>query len=138
MPASTEQKVDFLLKKIGYSASKTGGVEGSSGTVSGTKKSPHEEALPSPLVIPSTNIWADSSLIPSTPPTTSAHPVGVHTTGSAYRLTHDSTASGSNIYSYFIARSTHGDQTSSIEGNWIDAQFGAEYAVRVFKDDATV
>ena len=137
MPASTEQKVDFLLKKIGYSASKTGGVEGSSGTVSGTKKSPHEEALPSPLVIPSTNIWADSSLIPSTPPTTSAHPVGVHTTGSAYRLTHDSTAAGSNIYRSFIARSTHGNQSASIDGNWIDSQFGADYAIRVFVGVAT-
>ena len=27
MPASQEQKVDFLLKKIGYSASKTGVAE---------------------------------------------------------------------------------------------------------------
>ena len=58
MPASTEQKVDFLLKKIGYSASKTGGVEGSSGTVDGTSKKPSEEAIPSPLIVPSTSIWA--------------------------------------------------------------------------------
>ena len=84
MAASTEQKVDFLLKKIGYTASKTGSVSGT-GAVSGTSKQPFGEAIPSPLVVPSTSVWADSSLIPSTPPTTSTFPVGVNTTGSAYR-----------------------------------------------------
>ena len=90
MPASTEQKVDFLLKKIGYSASKTGGVEGTSGTVDGTKKKPTEEAIPSPLIIPSTSIWADSSLIPATPPGSDTFPVKVYATASAFRLTVDS------------------------------------------------
>ena len=132
MPASTEQKVDFLLKKIGYSASKTGGVEGSSGTVDGTKKKPTEEAIPSPLVIPSTSIWADSSLIPATPPGSDTFPVKVYATASAYRLTVDNTVSESRS---FIARSTYGNASSSIDGNWIDSQFGADYAVRVFKGD---
>ena len=45
MPASQEQKVDFLLKKIGYSASKTGIAEDSSLTGS-TKKAPFAEAIP--------------------------------------------------------------------------------------------
>ena len=132
MPASTEQKVDFLLKKIGYSASKTGGVEGSSGTVDGTKKKPTEEAIPSPLIIPSTSIWADSSLIPATPPGSDTFPVKVYATASAFRLTVDSSVSESRS---FIARSTYGNQSSSIDGNWIDSQFGADYAVRVFKGD---
>ena len=66
MPASTEQKVDFLLKKIGYTASKSGLAEDSS--LSGTKKAPFAESIPSPIAIPSTNIWADSTSIPATPP----------------------------------------------------------------------
>ena len=141
MAASQQQKVDFLLKKIGYSASKTGRAEDDTvtwdgGSGSNTKKKPFAEPIPSPLVIPSTSIWSDSSLIPGTPPAASAHPVGIHTVGNPYRLTHDATV-GINTRT-FIARSTHGNQTASIDGNWIDAQFGAEYAVRVFKDDATV
>ena len=50
MPASQEQKVDFLLKKIGYSASKTGIAEDSSLTGS-TKKAPFAAAIPSPLIV---------------------------------------------------------------------------------------
>ena len=136
MAASTEQKVDFLLKKIGYTASKTGSVSGT-GAVSGTSKQPFGEAIPSPLVVPSTSIWADSSLIPATPPGSNAFPVKVYTTASSYRLTHDATASGSSLYRSFVARSTHGNQTASIDGNWIDSQFGADYAVRVFVGDST-
>ena len=132
MPASTEQKVDFLLKKIGYSASKTGGVEGSSGTVDGTKKKPSEEAIPSPLIVPSTSLWSDSVSIPATPPGSDTFPVKVYATASAYRLTVDNSVSESRS---FIARSTYGNHTSSIDGNWIDSQFGADYAVRVFKGD---
>ena len=58
MPASQEQKVDFLLKKIGYSASKTGIAEDESaiGLSTNTAKTPFEEGIPSPLIIPSTNI----------------------------------------------------------------------------------
>ena len=67
MAATTEQKVDFLLKKIGYVASKTGIAEDEN-SLSGTKKAPFAEAIPSPLVTPSTSIWADASLIPATPP----------------------------------------------------------------------
>ncbi len=68
MAASQQQKVDFLLKKIGYSASKTGRAEDDTATWDGgvgsnTKKKPFAEAIPSPLVIPSTSVWADSSLI---------------------------------------------------------------------------
>tara|TARA_B100000579_G_scaffold28895_1_gene20281 strand:- start:8592 stop:11234 length:2643 start_codon:yes stop_codon:yes gene_type:complete len=132
VPASTEQKVDFLLKKIGYSASKTGGVEGSSGTVDGTKKKPSEEAIPSPLIVPSTSLWSDSVSIPATPPGSDTFPVKVYATASAYRLTVDNSVSESRS---FIARSTYGNHTSSIDGNWIDSQFGADYAVRVFKGD---
>ena len=62
MPASQEQKVDFLLKKIGYSASKTGIAEDEStiSSSSNTAKKPFEEGIPSPLIIPQSSLWADS------------------------------------------------------------------------------
>ena len=65
----------LLLKKIGYVQSKTGIAEDSS--ISGTKKAPTEESKPSPLVVPSTSIWADSTLVPSTPPTSNTSYVGI-------------------------------------------------------------
>ncbi len=139
MAASTEQKVDFLLKKIGYTLSKTGLEEG--GSLSGsTIKQPSNETIPSPLVVPSSSIWADTVDIPSTPPTVSAVPVGVHTVGNAYRLTYDNTVGPSTTTGLrsFVARSTYGSQTASVDGDWIDTQFGTEYAVRVFKNDPEV
>ena len=66
MAASQEQKVDFLLKKIGYVASKTGIAEDSS--LSGTKKAPFGESIPSPLVTPASSVWAEAVEIPATPP----------------------------------------------------------------------
>jgi len=128
--ASQEQKVDFLLKKIGYVQSKTGIAEDSS--ISGTKKAPTEESKPSPLVVPSTSIWADSTLIPSTPPTSNTSYVGIYTAANAFQLTHDNTVVGNRT---FIARSTFGNQSASISGDWIDPSFGADYAVQVYKGD---
>ena len=130
MAASQEQKVDFLLKKIGYVQSKTGIAEDSS--ISGTKKAPTEESKPSPLVVPSTSIWADSTLVPSTPPTSNTSYVGIYTAANAFQLTHDNTVAGNRT---FIARSTFGNQSSSISGDWIDPSFGADYAVQVYKGD---
>ena len=130
MAASQEQKVDFLLKKIGYVQSKTGIAEDSS--ISGTKKAPTEESKPSPLVVPSTSIWADSTLVPSTPPTSNTSYVGIYTAANAFQLTHDNTVADNRT---FIARSTFGNQSSSISGDWIDPSFGADYAVQVYKGD---
>ena len=130
MAASQEQKVDFLLKKIGYVQSKTGIAEDSS--ISGTKKAPTEESKPSPLVVPGTSIWSDSTLVPSTPPTSNTSYVGIYTAANAFQLTHDNTVAGNRT---FIARSTFGNQSASISGDWIDPSFGADYAVQVYKGD---
>ena len=132
MPASQEQKVDFLLKKIGYSASKTGIAEDSSLTGS-TKKAPFAEAIPSPLIVPKSSVWSDSGFIPTTPPTSNTTYVGIYTAANAYRMTFDNTVGAARRT--FIARSTYGDQTASIDGDWIDTQFGAEYIVKVYKGD---
>ena len=130
MPASQEQKVDFLLKKIGYSASKTGIAEDES-TISGsptnTRKFPFEEGIPSPLIIPSTSLWSDSSLIPTTPPGSDTAYVKVYPTSSALRMTADSTI-GTNKRTY-IAYTTYNDTSSARLTNWIDTQFGSSYTV---------
>ena len=132
MAATTEQKVDFLLKKIGYVASKTGIAEDEN-SLSGTKKAPFAEAIPSPLVTPSTSIWADASLIPATPPGSDTSYVKVYLTGtSGVRMTVDNTVSGNRT---FIARSTYGNDSSAILGDWIDTSFGADYIIKVFKGD---
>ena len=132
MAATTEQKVDFLLKKIGYVASKTGIAEDES-SLSGTKKAPFAESIPSPLVTPSTSIWADASLIPSTPPGSDTSYVKVYLTGtSGVRMTVDNTVSGNRT---FLARSTYGNDSSAILGDWIDTSFSADYIIKVFKGD---
>ena len=130
MPASTEQKVDFLLKKIGYTASKSGIAEDSS--LSGTKKAPFAEAIPSPLATPSSNIWADSTLIPATPPGSDTAYVKGYRTATALRMTADSSVSGSRA---FIAYTTYNNNSTPILGDWIDTQFGADYIVKVYKGD---
>ena len=132
MAASQEQKVDFLLKKIGYVASKTGIAEDES-SLSGTKKEPFGEAIPSPLVVPSTSVWADSSFIPTTPPGATTAYVEVYLSGtSGHRMTVDSTVSGNRT---FIAHSTYNNTSSSILGDWIDTSFSADYIIKVYKGD---
>ena len=131
MAASTEQKLDYLLKKIGYTASKTGLAEDSS--LSGTKKAPFAEAIPSPLVTPSTTIWNESALIPTTPPGSDTAQVRVYLAGtSGHRMTVDSTVSGSRA---FIAYSTYNNTSTAILGDWIDPQFGDAYIIKVYKGD---
>ena len=131
MAASTQQKVDYLLKKIGYTASKTGLAEDSS--LSGTKKAPFAEAVPSPLVIASSSVWADSANIPASPPGSLTDYVRVYLSAtSGHKMTVDSTVSGNRSY---IAYSTYNDNTSGILGDWIDTQFGSSYIVKVYKGD---
>jgi len=61
------QKVDFLLKKIGFTKTKTGLAVDES--LSGTKKAGFAEAIASPLIIANDSLWNESSQIPTTPPT---------------------------------------------------------------------
>ncbi len=126
-----QQKVDYLFKKIGFSASKTGVAEDQTSGFSGdTKKAPPNEAIPSPLVVPASSLWADSSYIPATPPTSSNGYVGVYSTATAYRMTVDTSVSNNRA---FVARSTWSNHSSAINGDWIDTQFGADYLIKVYK-----
>ena len=103
MAASQEQKVDYLLKKLGYSASKTGIAEDSS--LSGTKKAPFAEPIPSPLVVSSTNVWTFADKIPTDPSTADAFYVRSYLAGaSGLRLTSDNTVADNRT---FLCRSTY-------------------------------
>ena len=130
MTVSLEQKVDFLLKKLGYSVTKTGLAEDES--LAGTKKAPFAEALASPLVVPNTSIWQESELIPATPPAADTAVVGVYNIANAVQMTADPTVTGNRT---FIAHTGAGNTSSPILGDWIDVQFGAEYMVNVYKGD---
>ncbi len=130
MTVSLEQKVDFLLKKLGYSVTKTGLAEDES--LSGTKKAPFAEAIASPLVVPNTSIWQESEDIPSTPPGASTSVVEVYGTSNAVLMTADPTVTGNRT---FIAHSGAGNSSSPILGDWIDVQFGSDYIVNVYKGD---
>jgi len=130
MAASIEQKVDYLLKKIGYTASKTGIAEDES--LSGTKKAPFAEALPSPLVVPATSIYGQSELIPSTPPGATSGVVEVYGTTSAFQMTEDNTVSGKRSW---LARAVQGNNSSDMVGDWIDTQFGSDYIINVYAGD---
>ena len=134
MAASQEQKVDYLLKKIGYSASKTGIAEDSS--LSGTKKAPYEEPIPSPLIIPGTIIWSQSQNIPTTPPATDTAYVKAYAPGvsSYFQMTVDGTVTGNRT---FVARQSVGVSASANVGDWIDTQFGSDYNIKVYRGNPT-
>ena len=132
MAASQEQKVDYLLKKLGYSSSKTGIAEDESSLV-GTKKAPFAEPIPSPLVVSSANVWTFADKIPSNPANADAYYVTSYlAANSGLRLTEDNTVADSRT---FLCRSTYGDNTSDMLGDWIDTSYGADYIIEVYKGD---
>ena len=131
MAVSDQQKIDFLLKKIGFTKTKTGSTVGT-GAISGTPKQPFAEALPSPLVVPNSSLWNEADSIPATPPGSDTNQVKVYATASAVRMTADATSSGQRAY---IAYSTYNNTSSARLTNWIDTQFGALYLIKVFRGD---
>jgi hypothetical protein len=121
------ERLDYLLKKIGYTNSKTGIAVDSS--LSGTKKAPFAESIPSPLVLPGKNVWSQSNEISTTPPTSSTSVVGVYTGATALLLTEDNTVSNKRA---FLARSTPGNNSSAMLSDWVDTQFGSDYIVKIY------
>ena len=132
MAVTDQQKIDFLLKKIGFTKTKTGSVVGT-GAISGTGKQPFAEAIPSPLIIANGALWNESSSIPATPPGSDTNQVKVYLAGSSgLRMTADATSSGQRAY---IAYTTYGNASSTRLTNWIDTQFGSAYLIKVYKGD---
>ena len=133
MALTTEQKVDLLLKKLGYTKTKTGSVFGT-GAVSGTGKQPFGEAIPSPLIVANGSLWNESDSIPATPPGSDTNQVKRYPTTSALRMTLDTTVTPNRS---FIAYTTYNNTSSARLTNWIDTQFGPDYQLEVYVDDAT-
>ena len=132
MAVTDQQKIDFLLKKIGFTKTKTGSVVGT-GAISGTGKQPFAEAIPSPLVVPNSSLWNEAGSIPATAPGSDTPQVKVYLAGtSGLRMTADATSSGQRAY---IAYTTYNDTSSARLTNWIDTQFGASYLIKVYKGD---
>ena len=78
MAITTDQKIDFLWKKIGYKAAKT--------DLSSVKGGPNE-AIPAVARINSSEIWAQSGDIPAVQPTASAGVVTVYSDGGSSSAT---------------------------------------------------
>ena len=133
MALTTEQKVDLLLKKIGYTKTKTGSVF-NTGSVSGTGKQPFGEAIPSPLIVANSSLWNEADSIPATPPGSDTNQVKRYPTTSAIRMTLDTTVTPNRS---FIAYATYNNTSSARLTNWIDTQFGPDYQIEVYVDDPT-
>ena len=110
MAISDSQKVDYLWKKLGYSAAKT--------DTNANKKAPNE-AIASPLLLRSDTIWAQAHNIPAILPGSTSQPVTVYPTSAPQECTQDLTATANRTWK------TGG-------ANWISPEFGSTYQVKVY------
>ena len=115
MAISTNQKVDFLFKKIGY---------GVADTDSSQSKSASNESVASPLLIRGDNIWVSSGAIPLIPPAVTDSIIRVYMGATAVKTAEDLTATTRRTW-----------KTGST--NWIGTEFGAQYQLRVYVDSPT-
>ena len=113
MAISDSDKIDFLWKKVIFGVTRT---------ANESEKSGSNETIPSPLPAYSTNIWtqADTTSIPSTPPTSNTSVITVY---SSLALTADSTSLPA------------GCAWISGMSNFIPTTFGSNYQVRVYVGD---
>jgi hypothetical protein len=109
MAISDSQKVDYLWKKIGYSATKSDNV-----------KQGFEEAIPSPLQIRGDKVMTDSGSIPGIIPGANTSILTVYTTSLPYECTVDGTTATPN-------RTWKTSLT-----DWISPEFGSTYQVKVW------
>lgn len=112
MAISDTQKVDLLWKKVGFGKVKT--------DTNANKKAPNE-AIASDFIIKATQIWTQSSSIPSTLPSTSSSIVTVYSDAlsNTVETTEDGTASNNRTW-----------KTNST--NWIPPSFGATFQIKVY------
>lgn len=110
MAISDTQKVDYLWKKLGYSATKT--------DTNANKKAPNE-AIASPLLMRFDTMWSQSSSIPSVLPGSSTGVVTVYPTSGPTECTVDATATANRTWKTGLL-------------NWISPEFGSTYQVKVY------
>ena len=110
MAVTDAQKVDFLLKKLGYGLTKT--------DTNANKKAPNE-AIASPLLLRADKVWTQASSIPTVLPGSSSGVVTVHPTGTPIECVLDATATTNRTW-----------KTQQI--NWIPPEIGSTYQVKVY------
>ena len=114
MAISDAQKVDYLLKKIGYGISKTD---------TSTNKSPANESVASPLLLRGDNLYAQSDLISvvGTLPASNSSVVTVYrdSLSSAVLSVNDGTAATNRTWKTNLT-------------DWVGPEFGSGYAVKVY------
>jgi len=110
MAISDSQKVDYLWKKLGYSASKT--------DTNANKKAPNE-AISSPLQMRGDKVMKESSSIPSTQPSSSTGVVTTYPTSGPIECTEDITSTASRTW-------------KTGQTDWISPEFGSTYQVKVY------
>lgn len=122
MAISTDEKVDFLWKKIVYGMSKT---------ASTVNKAGSNESIPSPVTVFSDYVWTDAPSIPLSPPSSSTPVVEVFTGANRIAMTADPTAP---LNQTWLATLIPAD-LSSRAGQFIPPGFGSGYAVKVYIGD---
>jgi len=110
MAIQDSQKVDYLWKKLGYSASKT--------DTNANKKAPNE-AITSPLPLRADKLMAQASSIPSVLPGSSASPVTVYPTSNPQECTADATSTANRTWKTGLT-------------DWISPEFGSTYQVKIY------
>ena len=118
MAITSDQKIDFLWKKLGFKAAKT--------DLSSVKGGPNE-AIPAVSRINSSVIWAQSGDIPGVQPSATAGVVTVYSDGGSssatVECTEDATATSQRSWKTGLT-------------DWIDTSYGSTYLVKVYADDA--
>jgi hypothetical protein len=126
MAISDPQKVDYLWKKIGYSAAKT------------QTKVASEESIPSPLQIRADKVMTDSLNIPATLSLAIADTTGVvtvYSTSSPLELPQTPVGSGLSARGYDTSAPANMTFTTGFQ-DWIAPEFGSTYFVRIFTHTA--
>jgi hypothetical protein len=122
MAISDTQKVDYLWKKIGYSAAKT------------QTKVASEESIPSPLQIRGDKIMTDADRIPATftaALTDTSGIVQVYSTTVPLELPQTPVGSGLSARGYDTSAPANMTFTTGYQ-DWVSAEFNSTYFVRVF------
>lgn len=121
MAVSDADKIDFLFKKIGFVAAKTGAATFAAAS----------EPESSPLVVPNRSIWNQSDDIEYNNPPAETNAVVRNYIGlEALQLTVDPRITSNKTW---ICTAVHGDLSTRLT-NWIDpGNFGASFLVQIFK-----
>lgn len=112
MAISDTQKVDYLWKKVGFSATKTD---------TNSNKLAANEATPSPMLNRGDTSWVQADQIPGVKPTSASGVVTVYSdsVGNTVECTEDSTATQYRTWKTGLT-------------NWIPPEFGSTYLVSVY------